>query len=87
MDADTDTDDDTGGDGDDDSDDEDDDGSGCRRQATVNRAGDGQPLGAAVWLNADELAALGVDVDAADAVAYRVEDGDLHVDAVAGGVE
>jgi len=74
-------------DGDDDSDDEDDDGSGCRRQATVNRTGDGQPLGAAVWLNADELAALGVDVDAADAVSYRVEDGDLHVDSVAGGVE
>ena len=74
-------------DGDGDSDDEDDDGSGCRRQAMVNRTGDGQPLGAAVWLNADELAALGVDVDAADAVAYRVEDGDLQVDSVAGGVE
>ena len=100
VETDTNTDDgDTGGDGDDeagdgedddgdgDSDDEDDDGSGCRRQATVNRTGDGQPLGAAVWLNADELTALGVDVDAADAVAYRVEDGDLQIDSVAGGSE
>ena len=90
VETDTDTDDgDTGGDGDDEAgdgedddgdDDSDDDGSGCRRQATVNRAGDGQPLGAAVWLNADELAALGVDIDAADAVAYRVEDGDRNHD-------
>jgi hypothetical protein len=96
VETDTDTDDgDTDGDGDDetgdgndgDSDDEDDDGSGCRRQATMNRTGDGQPLWAAVWLNADELTALGVDVDAADAVAYRVEEGELHVDSVAGGVE
>jgi len=57
------------------------------REARLNRDGNGDPVGAAVWLNADELAALGVDVDAADAVAYRVDDGDLHVDTVGGSDE
>lgn len=57
------------------------------REARVNRDGNGDPTGAAVWLNADELAALGVDVDAADAVAYRVDDGDLHIDTVGGSDE
>lgn len=57
------------------------------RQARLNRDGNGDAVGAAVWLNADELADLGVDVDAADAVAYRVEDGNLHVDTVGGSNE
>jgi hypothetical protein len=57
------------------------------REARLNRDGNGDAVGAAVWLNADELADLGVDVDAADAVAYRVEDGDLHVDTVGGSDE
>jgi len=55
--------------------------------APLNRDGNGDPVGAAVWLNADELAALGIDVDTADAVAYRVDDGDLHVDTVGGSDE
>jgi len=50
------------------------------REARLNRDGNGDAVGAAVWLNAHELADLGVDIDAADAVAYRVDDGDLHVD-------
>ena len=57
------------------------------REARLHRDGDGDPTGAAMWLNADELAALGVDVDAADAVMYRVDDGDLHVDTVGGSDE
>jgi len=57
------------------------------REARLNRDGNGDPIGAAVWLNADELADLGVDVDTADAVAYRVEDGDLHIGTVGGSDE
>jgi len=57
------------------------------REARLHRDGNGDPNGAAVWLNADELAALGVDVDTADAVAYRVEDGDLHIAPVGGSDE
>lgn len=60
---------------------------GATREARLTRDGGGDPVGAAVWLNAEQLAALGVDVDAADAVAYRVEDGDLRVDAVGGSDE
>jgi len=68
------------GDSDDDSDGSSDDDEDDIRRANVSHTADGQPIGAAVWLNANELADLGVNVDAADAVAYRVNDGDLQVD-------
>lgn len=70
------------GDSDDDSNDSSDDDEDDLRRANVSHTADGQPIGAAVWINADELADLGVDVDAADAVAYRVEGSDFHVDTV-----
>lgn len=57
------------------------------REARLNRDRDGDAVGAAVWLNADELADLGVDVDAADTVVIRVDDGDLHVDTLGGSDE
>lgn len=57
------------------------------RQARMARDRSGNAIGTAIWLNADELADLSVDVDAADAVAYRVVDGDLHVDTVGGSDE
>lgn len=52
---------------------------GDRRTATVNHAPDGEPLGAAVFLDAEELAQLGVDPDAVGVVTYWVEDGELCV--------
>jgi hypothetical protein len=69
------------GDSDDDGDSEDDDDdSAPLRRTKVNRDADGEPLGAAVWVNADELAALGVDPAVTDQVGYRVENEALHVD-------
>jgi hypothetical protein len=51
------------------------------REARLTRDRGGDPLGAAVWLNATELAALGVDTDAADLISYRVSNGELCIDA------
>lgn len=48
------------------------------REARVTQGKSGSPLGAAVWLNAEELSALGVDLTAADWVAYRVSEGEIH---------
>lgn len=50
------------------------------REARLTRDRDGEPAGAAVWLNADDLDALGIDIETADAVAYRVDNGDFRVD-------
>lgn len=73
----------TGDDGnnEDDSDDNEDD----IRRANVNHTAGGQPIGAAVWINADELAALGIDPDRTDAVEIQVADGDLKLTPVHGG--
>lgn len=49
------------------------------REARLTRDGEGDPIGAAVWLNAEELAALGVDIATADSVTYRVSGGGLHI--------
>lgn len=49
-----------------------------RREARVNRAGDGQVLGVPLFLSARELRDLGVDLEDTDRVVYTVEDGDLQ---------
>lgn len=49
------------------------------RTARINTDQTGAPIGVAVWLNADELAALGVDSGRTDAVDVRVADGDLEL--------
>ena len=49
------------------------------REAKLTRDREGDPIGAAIWLNADELAALGVDIETVDSVPYRVSGGDLHI--------
>jgi len=63
------------GDSDDSSDDDEDD----IRRANVSHTADGQPIGAAVWINANELAALGINPDRTDAVEIQVADGDLKL--------
>lgn len=60
----------------------------CRdgsRQASVARDQSGDPIGAAIWINADELAALGIDPDRTDAVDIKVTDGDLELTPAHGG--
>ena len=52
---------------------------GDSREARVARDGDGDPIGAAVFLTADELADLGVDPVRADAVNVSVEDGEVRL--------
>lgn len=47
------------------------------RTARLARDGDGDPIGAAVFLTADELADLGVDTDTTDTVNVAVEDGEV----------
>jgi len=49
------------------------------RTASISRDPSGEARGAAVWLNADELAAIGIDVDDTDAVEVHVVDGDLRL--------
>lgn len=49
------------------------------RTARINTDQSGVPIGVAVWLNTEELAALGVDPDRTDAVDVRVADGDLEL--------
>lgn len=73
------------GDNDDDTDDDSDDDEDDIRRANVSHTADGQPIGAALWINADELAALGIDPDRTDAVEIQVADGDLKLTPVHGG--
>jgi len=49
------------------------------RTASINTDQTGAPIGVAVWVNADELSALGVDPNRTDAVDVRVADGDLEL--------
>ena len=48
------------------------------RQARVNHAGDGKPLGVALFITARELRSLGIDPEDADRVVYSVEEGELR---------
>lgn len=50
-----------------------------RREARVSRDGDGDPIGAAVFLTAADLAALGVDLETTEAVKVSVEDGEVRL--------
>ena len=50
-----------------------------RREARVNRAGDGQPLGLALFVTAAELRNLGIDPEDVDRVAYSVEEGEIRL--------
>ena len=50
-----------------------------KRTANVTQDSSGNPLGAAIWLNADELDAIGVGIGNAEAVEIFVEDGDLQI--------
>lgn len=49
------------------------------REARVNRAGNGQPLGLPLFITAPELRSLGVDPENADYVAYTVENGEIRL--------
>lgn len=47
--------------------------------ASITQDPSGEPRGAAVWLTADELDAIGIDVDDADAIEVHVVHGDLRL--------
>jgi hypothetical protein len=49
------------------------------REARLTRDGEGAPIGAAIWLNADELSSLGVDIETVDSVSYRICGDDLNI--------
>lgn len=49
------------------------------RTARVNRGGDGEPIGAAVFLSADDLADLGIDPHSVDRVGFGIENGRLRL--------
>lgn len=51
------------------------------RTARLARDGDGDPIGAAVFLTAEELADLGVDTDTTDTVNVAVEDSEVRLTA------
>jgi len=49
------------------------------REARVNRASDGQPLGLALFITAHELRSLGINPENTDRVAYTVEDSKIRL--------
>ena len=49
------------------------------RTARLNRDGDGEALGCSIFLNASELAELGIDVQQTSEVQYDVTDGRLAI--------
>ncbi|WP_299237212.1 hypothetical protein [Natronomonas sp.] len=55
------------------------------REARVSHDGDGDPIGAAVFLTPEDLAALGVDTEAVNRVQYTVINGRLHLGSMTGG--
>ncbi|QIB74756.1 hypothetical protein G3I44_10940 [Halogeometricum borinquense] len=59
-------------------------GSSPNRKASINHDPSGDPIGVALWINADELAALGIDATRTDAVKLQVTDGELNLIPVRG---
>lgn len=59
--------------------DEEDSTTESKRTANIYQGPAGEPRGAAVWISSKELTAVGVDVDEADAVEVRIEDGDIQL--------
>jgi hypothetical protein len=53
-----------------------------KREAQVNHDASGQPLGAAVFFGAEDIAALGINPEATLAVAYWIEDGEVRLDSL-----
>lgn len=49
------------------------------REACVSRGPEGDPIGAAVFLTADDLREIGIDPTTADAVTVSVEDGEVRL--------
>lgn len=49
------------------------------REARVNRDGDGEAVGVAIFLTADELRDLGVSPEETDRVSYGVDNGRVRV--------
>lgn len=51
------------------------------RTARLSRDGNGDPIGAAVFLTAQELSDLGIDTEITDTVNVTVEDGEVRLSA------
>ena len=49
------------------------------RSARVNRSGDGEPIGASIFLTADQLEQLGIESLDQEVLQYRVHNGELHL--------
>ena len=47
------------------------------RSCTINTDGEGEPLGATVFLSADQLMKIGVNPTETDSVSYHVQNGQL----------
>lgn len=60
---------------------------GSTREARIAHDESDSPIGAAVWLNAEELSALGVDIVESDWLVYRVDEEELYLDGVGGDAE
>ena len=50
-----------------------------KRESTINKDGEGEVLGATIFLSAEDLENLGVDFTE-DTLSYRVENGQLILD-------
>lgn len=50
-----------------------------KRTANINRDPSGNPLGAAIWINADELDTIGIKVGNTESIEIFVEDGTLQI--------
>ncbi|WP_117595161.1 hypothetical protein [Haloprofundus halophilus] len=55
-----------------------------RRTASINTDGSGDPIGVALWVNADELTDIGINPAVTDAVDVWIEDGGLRVSPAGG---
>jgi len=50
-----------------------------KRTANISRDASGNPLGAAIWINADELDTIGIKVGNTESIEVSVEDGTLQI--------